>query len=216
MCTICDYYGIKDPDILSDRFFHLDTDKSAPRYSANNTKYAGNYSDYTFYHIGNNKYQIKTRHGFDEITGISKIIFSDKTINTVIDIQGTFDQITGINTNDATIFRLYNSATKGLADPEGLKYWIKQLNKSETSTRSIAKELMMTTEFKSIYESDRSNEEYINSLYVNILNRNADATGFSYWIGQLNREEETKEEVWLGFTESAENKLLFSKMTGFN
>ena len=113
MCLICNYYGIKDPDILNDNFLHIDRDNSPPKYSANETKYIGLFSDYSFYNFDKNKYQIKTSHGFDEITGISTIIFSDKTINTAIDIQGTFDQITGINTNDAKIFRLYNAATKG-------------------------------------------------------------------------------------------------------
>ena len=84
------------------------------------------------------------------------------------------------------------------------------------NTRSIAKELMMTNEFKEIYASDSSNEKYVDSLYQNILNRNTDIAGFTYWVGQLNRKVETKEEVWLGFTESAENKLLFSEMTGFH
>ena len=216
MCIICNYYGIKDPDILNDKFLHIDRDNAPPNYSANETKYIGLFSDYSFYNFDKNKYQIKTSHGLDEITGISTIIFSDKTINTAIDIQGTFDQITGINTNDAKIFRLYNAATKGLADPKGLKYWINKLNKSEMNTRSIAKELMMTNEFKEIYASDSSNEQYVDSLYQNILNRNTDTAGFTYWVGQLNRKVETKEEVWLGFTESAENKLLFSEMTGFH
>lgn len=216
MCLICYYYGVNSADILSEKFFHIDSDNTPPKYSSTNEiKYVGLFSDYSFHNFDKNKYHIKTYHGFDEITGISTIIFSDRTINTAIDIQGTFDQITGLNTTDAKIFRLYNSATKGLADPEGLRYWINELDKREMNIRSIAKELMMTDEFKNIYSIDSSNEQYVNSLYQNILNRDADTAGFTYWVGQLNKKEETKEEIWLGITESAENKLLFSKMTGF-
>ena len=215
MCIICAaYYGIEDPDILSDQFQHLGSNTSPPEYSANETKYIGLFSDYDFYHFGNNKYHIKTPHGFDEITGISKIIFTDKTISTNIDIKGTFDQITGINTIDAKIFRIYNAATQGLADPNGLRYWIDQRNQNKINEISIVKDLMLTNEFINIYGNDLNYKQYVNNLYENILNRSPDSDGFSYWLGQLNTGVETKAEVFLGFTESAENKILFTEMTG--
>ena len=215
MCEICNSYGIKDPNILSDQFLHQYTENAPPKYLNSDTQYQGLFSDYTFYHLGNKNYQIKTIHGFDEITNISKLIFTDRTISTFLDIKSTFDLITGLNTNDAKIFRLYNATTKGLADSKGLKYWINQLDKNDINESSIVKELMLTSDFTEIYGSDGSHKQYINSLYKNILNRKADSSGFSYWLGQLNRGQETKEEVFLGFTESDENKSLFSEMTGF-
>ena len=215
MCILCSiYYDIEDPDILSDKFHLLALDTSAQEYSASETKYIGLFSDYSFYHFGDNKYHIKTPHGFDEITGISKIIFTDKTISKNIDIKGTFDQITGINTNDAKIFRIYNAATPGLADPSGLRYWIDQRNRNDSKEISIVKDLMLTNEFINIYGNDLNYKQYVNDLYENILNRNPDSDGFSYWLGQLNIGLETRAEVFLGFTESAENKILFTEMTG--
>tara|TARA_B100000945_G_scaffold310220_1_gene301914 strand:- start:95 stop:745 length:651 start_codon:yes stop_codon:yes gene_type:complete len=215
MCIICEYYGLKGPDILSDQFLHEDNVESAPKDSINETKYIGLFSDYTFHQVKNNRYKIKTPHGFDEITGISKLVFTDKTISTTIDIKGTFDQITGLNTNDAKIFRLYNAATKGLPNPLGLRYWINQRNQAAIDERSIVKELMLTNEFANIYGNNTSHRQYVNNLYENILYRNPDIHGFSYWLGQLNSEDETREEVFLGFTESTENKTLFTKVTGF-
>ncbi|AIQ96576.1 DUF4214 domain-containing protein [Prochlorococcus sp. MIT 0801] len=60
-----------------------------------------------------------------------------------------------------------------------------------------------------------TNQEYIDNLYGDILNRAADSNGHNYWVGQLNSGAETRYEVLLGFAESAENKGLFTEMTGF-
>jgi hypothetical protein len=54
-----------------------------------------------------------------------------------------------------------------------------------------------------------------NNLRKNVLGRDADTGGLNYWLGQLNSGAETRYEVLLGFAESAENKALFTQMTGF-
>ena len=55
----------------------------------------------------------------------------------------------------------------------------------------------------------------MNNLYKNVLGRDADAEGLNYWVGNLSNGIETRYEALLGFAESAENKALFSEMTGF-
>ena len=59
-----------------------------------------------------------------------------------------------------------------------------------------------------------SNTKYVETLYVNVLGRSYDQSGFNYWLGQLNSGAETRYELLLGFAESAENKALFTEMTG--
>ena len=54
----------------------------------------------------------------------------------------------------------------------------------------------------------------MNTLYKNVLGRDADTGGLNYWLGQLNSGAETRYEVLLGFSESVENKGLFSEVTG--
>ena len=63
--------------------------------------------------------------------------------------------------------------------------------------------------------SNVSDETYINNLYKNVLGREADAEGLNYWVTNLSNGIETRYEALLGFAESAENKALFSDMTGF-
>ncbi len=57
----------------------------------------------------------------------------------------------------------------------------------------------------------------MNTLYKNVLGRDADAGGLSYWLGQLKSKSgaETRYEVLLDFSESAEKERLFSEMTVF-
>ena len=52
-------------------------------------------------------------------------------------------------------------------------------------------------------------------LYNAEFARFPDADGLRYWIDNLNNGVEQRHEVLLGFSESAENKLLFTDMTGF-
>ena len=119
--------------------------------------YSGKFRDYKFFNRGLGKYEIQTNEVYDDITGISSLHFSDKVINFQDEIVGTFDQITGLNTDSGKMFRLYNAEFARFPDADGLRYWIDNLNNGV----------------------------------------------------------EQRHEVLLGFSESAENKLLFTDMTGF-
>jgi len=66
------------------------------------------------------------------------------------------------------------------------------------------------------YLLDIDNQTFISHLYEEVLDREPDPIGMNYWIGQLNSGDETRYEVLLGFTESAEHKSLFPEPTGFN
>ena len=184
--------------------------------------YSGTFSDYKFYNKGNGKYEIKTDSGYDDITGFPLITFtgeattsSFRDVSAIVDIKGTFDQVTGLNTDDAKMFRLYNAAFKRLPDVEGLKYWIGKYTSGENDDRAVASSFLVSAEFKERYGENVSDLTYVNTLYKNVLGRDADTGGLNYWLGQLNSGAETRYEVLLGFSESAENKTLFTEMTGF-
>ena len=184
--------------------------------------YSGNFSDYKFYNKGNGVYQIKTDSGYDDITGLPLLTFtgeattsSFRDISAIADIKGTFDQITGLNTDDAKMFRLYNASFKRLPDPDGLKYWIGKYSSGENDERAVASSFLVSAEFQQRYGANVSDTTYVNNLYQNVLGRLPDSSGLNYWLGQLNNGAETRYEVLLGFAESAENKNLFADMTGF-
>jgi len=183
--------------------------------------YSGKFNDYKFYNKGNGVYQIKTDSGYDDITGFPLLTFtgeattsSFKDISAITDIKGTFDQVTGLNTDSGRIFRLYNASFKRLPDSDGLAYWIDNFSSGRNSIRVVASSFLGSAEFAERYGNNVSDSTYVNTLYKNVLGRDADAGGLNYWLGQLNSGAETRYEVLLGFSESAENKALFTEMTG--
>ncbi len=184
--------------------------------------YSGNFSDYKFYNKGNGVYQIKTDSGYDDITGYPSLTFtgeattsSFRDVSAIADIKGTFDQVTGLNTDSGRMFRLYNASFKRLPDADGLKYWISQYTSGANDDRTIASSFLVSAEFKQRYGEDVTNAKYVETLYTNVLGRDYDQEGYNYWLGNLNNGNETRYELLLGFAESAENKTLFSEMTGY-
>jgi len=184
--------------------------------------YSGNFSEYKFYNKGNGVYQIKTDSVYDDITGLPLLTFtgeattsSFRNISAIVDIKGTFDQVTGLNTDSGEMFRLYNAAFARFPDASGLEYWIDQFSSGRNTRRVVAQSFLGSEEFMQKYGSNVSDEIYVKNLYKNVLGRDADIEGLNYWVGNLSSGLETRYEALLGFAESAENKALFSEMTGF-
>ena len=176
--------------------------------------YAGKSDTYKFYDLGSNNYGVGTSAGIDELTGESILIFDDKNMNLQSDIKATFDQVTGLETDSGKMFRLYNASFKRLPDPDGLRYWISNFTSGKDDERAVASSFLVSTEFQEHYGANITHSTYVNTLYKNVLGRDADTDGLNYWLGQLNSGIETRYEVLLGFSESVENKGLFSEMTG--
>ena len=176
--------------------------------------YSGNSDTYRFYNLGSDKYGVGTANGIDELTGESILKFDDQNMNLKNDIKATFDQVTGLNTDSGKMFRLYNASFKRLPDPGGLRYWIGNFSSGVDDERAVASSFLASAEFKERYGEDVTNAKYVETLYVNVLGRDYDQTGYNYWLSNLNNGVETRYELLLGFSESFENKGLFSEMTG--
>ena len=179
--------------------------------------FSTNSFDYQFFDLGNQSYGIRSDTGgtIDPLTGISSIQFIDKFMTVETDIKGVFHQVTGLNTDSGKMFRLYNAAFARFPDADGLRYWIGNYSSGIDDERAVSSSFLASAEFKERYGSNISNEKYVETLYLNVLNRELDQGGYDYWVGNLNNGVEQRHEVLLGFSESAENKLLFTDMTGF-
>ena len=206
-------------NLLTDSKYSLPTILPDGNYSviSNSKTYSGAFNEYTFINQGNDKYGIKLdiSSTIDSLTGLSSLNFSDKSIDINKDIIGTFNQVTGKDDVTGRMFRLYNAAFARFPDADGLKYWIEKNASGENSNRVVAQSFLASAEFAERYGSDVTNEKYVETLYVNVLGRNSDIAGYNYWVGNLNNGIETRYEALLGFAESAENKALFTEMTGF-
>ena len=181
------------------------------------TNITGVQINYQFYNIGSGRYGIRQKESakIDEITGLASISISGTTISISQDIQGVFDQVTGMETQDAQAFRIYNAAFARFPDSSGLRYWINEYKSGISNYRTIAQSFINSNEFALRYGANNSNEEFINNMYKNVLGRLPDASGLAYWVGNLNSGADSRVNVLGGFSESAENKILFSQGTGF-
>ncbi len=173
-----------------------------------------NSKEYEFKKLKTNLYSIKTISGEEDITGITTLKFKDKDLNLNNDIINVFDQVTGVNDITGKVFRLYNAAFSRFPDSSGLYYWITKNQSGENTYRQTCQSFIISNEFQETYGNSITHEEYLNALYSNILNRDADLNGFSYWLGNLNNGAEDRSEVLMGFAESVENKALFMETTG--
>ncbi len=176
--------------------------------------YQGKSEAYKFYNLGSDKYGVGTTNGIDELTGASLLKFDDKNLHLVNDIKATFDQVTGLNNSTGEMFRLYNAAFARFPDSSGLRYWINQYSSGKDDARAVASSFLVSDEFSERYGANVTNAKYVETLYVNVLGRDYDQDGYNYWLGNLNSGKETRYELLLGFAESAENKALFTEMTG--
>jgi len=68
---------------------------------------------------------------------------------------------------------------------------------------SVAQAFSSSTEFQNMYGPTVSNSEFINLMYQNILDRDADAGGYAYWLNAINQTGDRGEMV-INFTNSAE------------
>ena len=176
----------------------------------------GAFENYQFYNLGGNRQgiQMEGTSAIDEITGISTLTFNDSRISVSDDIIGVFTQVTGKETKDAQMFRLYNTFNR-FPDSNGFKYWINEYSKGITDYRKIAESFMISNEFKQRYGLTNTNLDFVTNMYKNILGRLPDSDGLNYWVSNLNAGTNSRVDVLGGFSESIENKNLFSQVTGY-
>ena len=91
---------------------------------------------------------------------------------------------------------------------DALEYLIGKNAFGDNSNRVADQSFLASVEFAERYCSNIRNEKHVETLHTNVLGRNSDVEGSNYWVGNLNGASETRYEVLLGFSESAENKLL--------
>ena len=102
----------------------------------------------------------------------------------------------------APIVRLYFAYFLRIPDYGGLMYWIDQFSNGQ-SLEAISDAFAASSEFQQTYGA-LSNEGFVNLIYQNILGRAHDPGGYAFWVGELNSGRQTRGQVMIGFSESAE------------
>ena len=158
-------------------------------------KYTLARENYTLADVGNsNQTVVEVINGtIDTINTVERLSFSD--VNVALDIAA----------KPGEAYRLYKAAFDRAPDLVGLGFWIKALDNGETALK-MALEFNSSPEFISLYGANNSNDDYLNLLYNNVLDRDGDPGGHAFWLGHLNAGSVTRERLLIDFSESFENK----------
>ena len=99
------------------------------------------------------------------------------------------------------VFRLYRATLDRDPDMTGLMGWLNFLGTGQPKV-VVAEGFVGSAEFQSVYGA-LSDGDFINLLYNNVLNRDADPGGEAFWLNEI-ANGATRAEVVLGFSDSAE------------
>ncbi|PWE55248.1 hypothetical protein DEM27_17640 [Metarhizobium album] len=134
---------------------------------------------------------LKGRDGDDVLVNIERLQFTDGSL--AFDTMG----------NAGQAYRIYQAAFDRTPDTGGLSFWIKAID-GGVSLIDVAAGFVASAEFTSVYGANPSNLDFVDKLYENVLGRDGEAGGISYWVSQLDAGV-SRQQVLAGFAESAEN-----------
>jgi hypothetical protein len=103
----------------------------------------------------------------------------------------------------AQVYRLYEATLDRAPDPAGLAYWARSLNAGMT-LQTAAGGFVASAEFQGTY-GGLDNTGFVTLLYNNVLHRAPDAGGLAYWVSLLDTGQDTRAQIVIGFSESAED-----------
>jgi len=118
-----------------------------------------------------------------------------------LDIQG----------NAGKAYRLFDIFDRE-PDQQGLSFFVEALDEGASLT-SVARTFLLSQEFTMSFGAlnSLSNEAFVDVLFENVLERQADAAGDAFFVNQLNQGA-SREAVFVAFTESAENQAQVAPM----
>lgn len=136
---------------------------------------------------------------------IERLVFSDNTF-----IVNTAEN------QDMALVRLYNAAFDRLPDQSGFVDNLSIIHSGQNGDllSELADGFINSAEFSGRYGSSLSDTAFIDQLYKNVFEREADLEGSSYWKGQLSSGEINRADLLVAFSESEENRIQVDSLIG--
>lgn len=162
--------------------------------------FSGQYGQYTIdAQHGQISDSVSDRDGTDSISNIERLQFSDKTVG--LDI--------GAHQNTGEVYRLYLTVLgrNPEADSVGCGFWIDKLDNNILNTEQMVGYFLDSSEFVSQFgDTASTNDSFVNLMYLNLLGRDGHPdSGFNFWLGVLDSNSASREQVVAAFMESPEN-----------
>jgi len=136
-------------------------------------KIAGAASDYEF-SVVDGQVVAAAKDGSATVTAMNAEVFSFNDNENIM--------VTANETN-ANAMRLYQGLFDRSADVEGAQYWLDLLDNGTLTLKQVAEYFLISPEFQT--QGEQSNDEFVEMLYNNALNRASDAEGKEFWVGAL-------------------------------
>ncbi len=102
------------------------------------------------------------------------------------------------------IVRLYQAALGREPDRDGLVYW-RQRATAGLSLNAMAAHFSHSNEWNERFGRSISNSAFVTIMYHHVLDRSPDREGEAYWLGRLQRNDVTRTDMLVFFSESPEN-----------
>ena len=98
------------------------------------------------------------------------------------------------NTNQQIVAEYYQAAFNRAPDQEGFTFWTSKLDDGTYTPATLLNEFLNGdyAEVEALYPDTQTNEEKIESFYVNVFDRESDEGGLAYWVEQLDTMTETE------------------------
>lgn len=132
--------------------------------------------------------------GTDTLRGIEDITFRDGLLS--------FDP----NDTWAQVVRIYDTVLQRTPDAAGLDYHTDRLASGQQTLLGLANDFLNSPEYQQA-TGTLSNSQFVEFVYRTALDRQADASGLSYWTSQLDSGV-PRASVLVHFSESAEHRAL--------
>ena len=137
------------------------------------------------------------------------ILAHDGQVDTLLDMEEIrfIDGREVFDPNDpvAQVLRLYQAALGRTPDQPGLHGWTGALQ-AGGHLSDVAAAFLGSPEFAARFGATQGTAGFVTALYQNALGRAPDAAGLAGWISAIDTGQQTRAQVLMGFSESAENR----------
>lgn len=114
-----------------------------------------------------------------------------------------------VDSVEAQVFRLYKATLDRAPDTGGFEGWVDQISAGQVAYSQASAAFVGSREFQSVYGS-LDNGSFVDLMYRNVLNREADDAGRGFWVDTLDNGTD-RGTVVQGFAESTEFKQFTAK-----
>jgi hypothetical protein len=118
------------------------------------------------------------------LTGLLAGVSREQIVQSFLSSAEFQNRFGGNLTNGQFVATMYANVLLRAADTGGFNFWVGQLDSGQMTRAQVALAFLDSVEFQNLSVSQ--NRVDISLLYFDMLRRDPDAGGFSYWIGILN------------------------------